>query len=170
MLGKRLGGIGISLHKVMLYVALGACVLATLSLVIVRYLPGVALYGIPEAVTLCAAWLYFAGMGYVSYQKKHITVDLLSWGVTKESSLFSRYFSLVSSFLTIAVCLAYGYLGFQYSMIVAGMGQRTVDIGYPRIILISSIVFGFTLMTLYSILHLVGEIRALKNPERRRAS
>ena len=169
MLSKHLGETGISLHKVMLYIALGACVLTTLSLVIVRYLPGVALYGIPEAVTLCAAWLYFAGMGYVSYQKKHITVDLLSWGVT-ESSLFSRYFGLVSSFLTIAVCLAYGYLGFQYCIIVGGMGQRTIDIGYPRIILVSSIVLGFTLMTLYSVVHLVGEIRAFKNPERRRAS
>lgn len=169
MLSKRLGKTGISLHKAILFFALGAAVLTTLSLVVVRYLPGVALYGIPEAVTLSAAWLYFAGMGYVSYQKKHITVDLLSWGAT-ESSLFSRYFGLVSSFLTIAVCLAYGYLGIQYSIIVAGMGQRTVDIGYPRIILISSIVFGFALMTLYSVLHLVDEIRALKNPEKRRSS
>ena len=169
MLSKRLGKTGISLHKLMLYIALGACVLTTLSLVIVRYLPGVALYGIPEAVTLCAAWLYFAGMGYVSYEKKHITVDLLTWRFA-ESGIFSRYSGLVSSFITIAVCLAYGYLGFRYSMIVAGMGQRTIDIGYPRIILISSIVFGFTLMTLYSVLHLVGEIRAFRNPERRRVS
>lgn len=169
MLGKYLGKTGISLHKAILFIALGACVITTLSLVVVRYLPGVALYGIPEAVTLCAAWLYFAGMGYVSYQKKHITVDLLTWKFV-ESSLFSRYFGLVSSFLTIAVCLAYGYLAIRYSIIVAGMGQRTIDIGYPRIILISSIVLGFTLMTLYSVLHLVNEIRALKNPERRRAS
>jgi len=161
--------IGISLHKLILCFALGACILTTLSLVIVRYLPGVALYGIPEAVTLCAAWLYFAGMGYVSYQKKHITVDLVSWGVTK-SSLFSRCFGLVSSFITIAVCLAYGYLGFQYCVIVSTMGQRTVDIGYPRIILVSSIILGFTLMTLYSVVHLVSEIRAFKSHEKRGAS
>lgn len=169
MLGKRLGGIGISLHKVMLYIALGACVLTTLSLVIVRYLPGVALYGIPEAVTLCAAWLYFVGMGYVSYEKKHITVDLLTWRFA-ESGSFSRYSGLVSSFITIVVCLAYGYLGFQYCLNIASMGQRTVDIGYPRIILVSSIALGFTLMTLYTVFHLVAEIRAFKNPERRRTS
>jgi len=169
MLGKYLGKTGISLHKAILFIALGACVITTLSLVVVRYLPGVALYGIPEVVTLCAAWLYFAGMGYVTYQKKHITVDLITWGAG-ENSLFVRYSGLVSSLITIAVCLAYGYLALQYSIIVAGMGQRTIDIGFPRIILISSIVFGFTLMTLYSVLHLVREIRALKNPEKRGAS
>ena len=169
MLSKHLRETGISLHKVMLYIALGACVLTTLSLVIVRYLPGVALYGIPEAVTLCAAWLYFAGMGYVSYQKKHITVDLLTWRFA-ESGSFSRYSGLVSSFITIAVCLAYGYLGFQYCLNIASMGQRTIDIGYPRIILVSSIALGFTLMTLYTVFHLVTEIRAFKDPERRRTS
>ena len=169
MLTKRLGETGISLHKLLLYIALGACVTTTLSLVIVRYLPGIALYGIPEAVTLCAAWLYFAGMSYVSYEKKHITVDLLTWRFAASGS-FSRYTGLVSSLITIAVCLAYGYLGFEYCITVASMGQRTIDIGYPRIILVSSIAFGFTLMILYTVFHLVAEIMAFKNPETRRSS
>jgi TRAP-type C4-dicarboxylate transport system permease small subunit len=108
-------------------------------------------------------------MSYVSYEKKHITVDLLTWRFA-ESGSFSRYTGLVSSFITIAVCLAYGYLGFEYCITVASMGQRTIDIGYPRIILVSSIAFGFTLMTLYTVLHLVAEIRAFKNPETRRTS
>lgn len=169
MLSKRLGKVGISLHRLVLYITLGACVITTLSLVIVRYIPGVALYGIPEAVTLCSAWLYFTGMAYVSYEKGHITVDLLS-GKFAESKFFSKYFGLVSSFLTIAVCVAYGYLGFKYCILIAGMGQRTTDIGYPRIFLVSSIAFGFTLMTLYSVLQMVREIKALKNPEERRGA
>lgn len=159
--GANLGKFTGSLSRIFMQITVAGVVLTTAAQIALRYIPGIKLYGIAELITLSGAYLYFVGISYVTYQKKHITVDLITWGAG-EDSLFVRYSGLVSSLLTITVSLVYGYLAFRWCGIVVGMGQKSVDLGYPRIILVSSLGLGFACMIIFSIYHFVREIIDLK--------
>jgi TRAP-type C4-dicarboxylate transport system permease small subunit len=126
-----------------------------------RFIPGVKLYGTAELITLSAAWMYFLGMGYVSYRNKHITADVLSW-LFPEDSLVAKWLGLLGGFLAIVVCIFYGYLAFEFMALVTTMGQRSTDLGYPRIILVSAVGVGFLVMALFAIYHFAREVTALK--------
>jgi len=152
----------------LVYISVAGVAGMTAVQVALRFTPGVKLYGTAELITLSAAWMYFLGMGYVSYRNKHITTDVLSW-FFPEDSLVAKYMGLFGSFLGILVCIAYGYLAFEFMVLVATMGQKSTDIGYPRIILVSSVGFGFVVMIFFTIYHFIKELAALRRFQQRRA-
>ena len=145
-----------------IYLSVAGVTLMTAIQVSLRFIPGVKLYGTAELITLAAIWMYFLGAGYVSYRNKHITADVLSW-LFPEDSTVAKWLGLLGSFLGIVVCIFYGILAFQFMALVASMGQVTTDIGYPRIIQVSSVGVGFLVMSLFSIFHFVKEVAALRS-------
>ena len=151
-----------------IYISVAGVTLMTAVQVTLRFIPGVKLYGTAELVMLSATWMYFLGMGYVSYRNKHITADVLSW-LLPEDSLTAKWLGLLGSFLGILVCLFYGYLAFEFMVMVAQMRQQTTDIGFPRIWLVSSVGVGFVVMGFFSIYHFVRELRALRRFQQGRA-
>ena len=146
-----------SLPQVVLYALLGGLTLSVFTEIVQRFIPGVPLYGITEIITLFSAYLYLMAMAYVTYRKRHITVDILHMVVKNESVI--SYLELVSSFICIVVCFVYGYLAFQYCYGVAIAKQTTPDIGYPRIILVSCLVLGLTITCFFFVLYFINTIR-----------
>lgn len=151
-----------------IYISVVGVTLMTAIQVALRFVPGVKLYGTAELITLAAIWMYFLGMGYVSYRNKHITADVLSW-LLPEDSLLAKWLGLLGSFLGILVCLFYGVLAFEFMIMVTEMGQITTDIGYPRIIQVSSVGVGFVVMGFFSIYHFIKEVTALRRFQKERA-
>jgi TRAP-type C4-dicarboxylate transport system permease small subunit len=146
-----------SLPKVVLYALLGGLTLSVFTEIVQRFIPGVPLYGITEIITLFSAYLYLLAMAYVTYRKRHITVDILHMVVKNESVI--RYLELVSFFICIVVCFVYDYLAFQYCYGVAIAKQTTPDIGYPRIFLVSCLALGLTLTCFFFVLYFINAIR-----------
>jgi TRAP-type C4-dicarboxylate transport system permease small subunit len=144
-----------------IYISVAGLTLMTAIQVSLRFIPGVKLYGTAELITLSAVWMYFLGMGYVSYRNKHITADVLSW-LFPEDNLVAKWLGLLGSFLGIVVCIFYGILAFQFIVLVASMGQVTTDIGYPRVLQVSSVGVGFLVMSLFSVFHFAKEVAALR--------
>jgi TRAP-type C4-dicarboxylate transport system permease small subunit len=151
-----------------IYISVASVTAMTALQVSLRFIPGVKLYGTAELITLSAIWMYFLGMGYVSYRNKHITADVLSW-LFPEDSMVAKYLGLLGSFLGILVCLFYGYLAWEFMVMVAVMKQQTTDIGFPRIWLVSSVGVGFLVMGFFAIYHFVRELRALRRFQQGRA-
>lgn len=151
-----------------IYISVAGVTLMTALQVSLRFIPGVKLYGTAELITLAAIWMYFLGMGYVSYRNKHITADVLSW-LFPEDSLVAKWLGLLGSFLGILVCLFYGFLAFEFMIMVAQMKQQTTDIGFPRIWLVSSVGVGFVVMGFFSIHHFVKEVTTLRRFQKGRA-
>jgi len=144
-----------------IYISVAGVTVMTAVQVSLRFIPGVKLYGTAELITLSATWMYFLGMGYVSYRNKHITADVLSW-VFPEDSLVAKWLGLFGSVLGIIVCIFYGYLAFEFMIMVTQMGQQSTDIGYPRIWLVSSVGVGFLVMGIFAVYHFAKEVATLR--------
>ena len=151
-----------------IYLSVAGVTAMTALQVSLRFIPGVKLYGTAELITLAATWMYFLGAGYVSYRNKHITADVLSWLFT-EDSLVAKWLGLLGSFLGILVCAFYGYLAWAFMVFVATEGQRSTDLGYPRIILVSAVGVGFLVMGIFSIYRFAKEVAALRRFQQGRA-
>ncbi len=152
-----------------IYISVAGVTLMTAIQVSLRFIPGVKLYGTAELITLAAIWMYFLGAGYVSYRNKHITADVLSW-LFPEDSLAAKWLSLLGSVLGILVCAFYGYLAWAFMVFVATEGQRSTDLGYPRIIQVSAVGVGFLVMGIFAVYHFAKEVAELRRFQKGRAS
>jgi TRAP-type C4-dicarboxylate transport system permease small subunit len=151
----------------LIYISVAGVTLFTALQVALRFIPGIKLYGTAELITLFAAWMYLLGMGYVSYRNKHITADILDW-LLKENSITAKYLGLIGSSFAIAVCVVYGVLAFDFIIMVTAAGQISPDIGYPRVLIVSSLGVGFIAMTIFSVYHFTKEIQVIKKMRQRR--
>jgi len=145
------------LPKGVLYFLLLGLTLGVFVEIVERFVPGMALYGIPEVIELIAAYLYLTAMAYVTYRKAHVSVDLLHMVVKKETTI--RHFEFVSSLIGMAVTLVFTWLAVKYCYNVAITGQTTPDIGYPRIVLVSSLIVGLTLTCVFFALELGKQLK-----------
>ncbi|HBW37520.1 TRAP transporter small permease [Desulfosporosinus sp. BICA1-9] len=125
-----------------------------------RYIFKTDLYGMEEIIVIFAFWLYFMGGSYGSYQKNHITADLVSVYVT--SPKIRSIVMLISSLITTGLCYMATYYAvsfFSWSLIKGGTSSVwRIPIVIPQ----GAIFLSFSLMSFYFTIHLIDDIKKLK--------
>lgn len=147
----------LSVPKVMLGTFLLALLFFVLLQISMRYVRVLYFSGVEEASLLCATYLYFLGMSYVTYTDSHIRCDILRSVV--KNPLVSKYITLVSLCICLFVAIASSYLAFDHSWYVAVNKQVTIALRAPRIIFMASVVIGFFLTSAFLLFRIVTEIR-----------
>jgi len=147
----------LSVPKVMLGTFLIALLFFVLLQISMRYVRALYFSGVEEASLLCATYLYFLGMSYVTYTDGHIRCDILRSVV--KSPLALKYLTLASLCICLFVAIVSSYLAFDHSWYVAVNKQVTIALRAPRIVFMASVVIGFFLTSIFLLYRIVIEIR-----------
>src|SRR5699024_250556 len=120
--------------------------------VLFRYVLKINLVGYEEVIMTLVIWLYFIGSVHGSYERSHITVDLISEYVKSEK--VKQAFQLFISIITAAFCLLFTYWGLEFFLWSLESGGKLTSTGIPKVIPQSAVFFGFLLMSLHAIIQL----------------
>ena len=155
------------IYRLIIYVQKFILIAASLMLLIamlgettLRYIGDYSLLGIEEIIILIAYWLYFIGAAHGSCEKSHINADILhAFLKTKHLVIINTFICLISLGLTFLFTQwAYDY--FTWSL---QKQPESPVFRYPLVWAQSSILFGFGLIVLYSIIDCADKIRLLIN-------
>lgn len=159
--------ITLGVTKAILCAALWALVLLVLFQILMRFVPAFYFGGVEESTLLCATYLYFVGMAYVTYEDSHVRCDVLR--TTVKNPLTLKYLGIASLLMSICVAGVYSYLAFEHCYYVAAAKQVTVALRAPRIIFMASVLLGFGVTSLFLLFYIVKEIKSLIIEKRRGA-
>ena len=95
----------------------------------VRYVIEGDLYGFEEWVKLFAFWLYFAGAALGSYNRTHVSADLVN-AYLKEGKL-KQFLAFLKNFLTVGACLIFVCYGWEF-FYFGYMGPLGTGIAIPK--------------------------------------
>ncbi|MCM3766273.1 TRAP transporter small permease [Neobacillus niacini] len=125
---------------------------------IFRYVFKVDIFGMEEIIVIFAFWLYFTGGAYGSYERSHISADIISSYVKNERT--KSMIKAATSLITTVLCLIFAWWAVQFFIWSFESGGKSPTLGIPSVVPKSAICFGFILMAFYSIVHLINDIRA----------
>ncbi|MEG6521026.1 TRAP transporter small permease [Desulfotomaculum sp. 1211_IL3151] len=147
---------------IMVFTSLSIIVAISLG-AILRYVFKTDIKGLEEILVVLAFWMYFMGGSYGSYEKSHITAEIISTMVKKPQILGPL--KLFSSFMTTALCLVVTYFAANFFLWSLAKGGTTTALKIPLIISQSSIFIGFVLMSLYTVIHFIKDLAAYRKGE-----
>ncbi|MCM3411843.1 TRAP transporter small permease [Metabacillus litoralis] len=128
--------------------------------VCLRYVLKMDLFGIEELLLIPIFLLYFIGAAQGSYEKSHITADIIDSYI--KSQKIRAWNRLVTSLVTLIVCLVISFWNTQYLVWSFSNGGTTPGYQIPLYIPHGTVLLGFSLMSLYSFvdfLHQIGIVR-----------
>jgi len=123
--------------------------------VVFRYVIKTDLFGSEEIVAIIAAWMYFMGSAYGSYEKSQITADIMTSYVKSEK--VKQLIVLISEVLSSVICVLVTYWALQFFLWSLMRMPRSAIFKIPLIIPQGAVLTGFCLMSFYSIYHLLNE-------------
>lgn len=129
----------------------------TFAAVITRAL-NINFLGYEEILIICAFWLYMIGAAYGSFEKSHITADILV--VMMPDNYAKALISILRNLLTLVlgvIFLLWAYQLFQWTI---ELQQKTPVWRIPVTVAQSSLLFGLGVITFYNIVYLYDEIKA----------
>lgn len=134
-------------------------VLGMVTAVFFRYVLDINFMGLNELILILSIWMYFIGAALGSYERSHISADLVSSYI--KNKRIKNGISLFNSILT--VILSFLFIIWSYDLVAWGLEKNTVSnvLGIPMIVAQSSILVGFVLMFVYSIAHLIQDLSKL---------
>lgn len=117
--------------------------------------------GYEEILIICAFWLYMLGAAYGSFEKSHITADIIV--VMMKESKWKSLLAIIRNTLTLV-------LGFIFLLWALNLFQWTVEMQnktpvwrIPVTVAQSSLLFGLSICTFYNVVYLYDEIKAFIN-------
>ena len=135
------------------------CVLSLMAAAaFMRYFLEMDFFGMEDLVLIVAFWMYFMGGAYASYEKSHISAEVVSAYIKNEH--VKRVLKLMTAFITTAMSWIFSYWGYLLLLWGLESGRRTVMLHIHILVPQSAIILGFFLMTLYATVHFVNEIRS----------
>lgn len=123
--------------------------------VFLRYVIKSDLFGLEEIVVIAAFWLYFMGSSYGVYEKSHVKADIIP------QMLKPRHRALLSvavRFTMAALCILYSIWAVEMVRYSIEWMPRTTGLRIPIFISQTSILAGYVLMSLYSIVYFFEEL------------
>lgn len=145
------------LDKAILLVLVAAAVLLggiMIVQIVLRYVLVQPFLGIEETSVLFGLWFYFLGAAWATRCDRHISVDLINILVKSPSARMSV--RLAQHAATAAFGGFFSYYAVDYLISVMRSGRRSSYLDWPSGIWVSSMVVGFALMTLFSVLNAVS--------------
>lgn len=148
-------------QKVVLIISSIFIILAMSSLVLMRYVLKINLYGIDEVIMVSAYWLYFIGSSYGTYERSHITADFVTSYVKNPRANF--FITTIVSLITI--CISLVYTVWSVDFLVWGLENKASSsaLGIPLVLTQIPITLSFFLMTFYFIANLLVDIKKFRN-------
>ncbi|MDD2216071.1 MAG: TRAP transporter small permease, partial [Eubacteriales bacterium] len=147
------------LAKVLRFVMIITSVLVTLIVfgsVILREL-NLNFLGYEEILIIVAFWLYMIGAAYGSYEKSHITADIIV--VMMPESMIKSLFALIRNTLTVVLGIIFLIWAYELVQWTIEMNTRTPVWRIPVTVGQSSILVGLFISSFYHLVYLYDEAK-----------
>lgn len=124
--------------------------------VVLRYVFNDTIIGIEELATYSAIWAYFLGAAYGSYERSHISASLVP--VVFRNDRARQIVEIVATVLTVLIAgwmtwFVWLYFGWSLST-----RPRSLELGTDLVWFHGAVLFGFAMMTAYTVLELVDRL------------
>lgn len=121
--------------------------------VLLRYVFKHPLFGLEEFSRLVAVWVYFIGAIYGTREESHVFGDVAR--MIFKTPRASAFLGFVASFFSLITCIIFTVYSYNYTIWLYETGEKTTGLWWPRVISVSSMLFGAIFMTLYCLVKTV---------------
>lgn len=128
--------------------------------VVMRYVLKTDLYGLEEIEILLAMWIYFIGGSYGSYERSHITADIMNVIIKNPKILHG--ISIFVTAVSLAVSIFFAVWGIQYWNLIFMIGGNTPGLKIPLPLQRMPLTIGFVLMVWFNLYHFVCAVLGRK--------
>ncbi|HOA42588.1 MAG: TRAP transporter small permease [Anaerovoracaceae bacterium] len=145
----------------------GIAVVAIVFMATVTRAAHVAFKGYEEFLVIFAIWLYMFGTANGSFEKSHITADILA--IMMKEGLVKDILALIRSLLTLVLGFMFFTWALQLTQWTIIMGTRTPTWRIPMTVSQSALLFGLTIATFFNAVYFYNDIKGfiMKYKERR---
>ncbi|MGE5679037.1 MAG: TRAP transporter small permease [Pseudomonadota bacterium] len=150
----------LDVERWILFITSALSVLIIVAGVFMRYVLNLDLFGMEEIMVIVAFWLYFIGAAHGSYERSHISAEIIS--VYVKSEKIKAFLKVIESTITSFVVVVLTYWGWRYFIWGLTKGARSTGWKIPLVTSQSAIFFGFALMAFYSIYYLIKDIQRFR--------
>lgn len=137
------------------------------SAMLLRWLFNTDFKGYEEILVMFAFWLYMMGSSYGSYQKNHITADILD--IYLKEGRLKTSIHVFRSFLTVVLSSIFTVWAIEFVSWGMRMNTKTPVWRLPMVWGQSSLMIGLILVTFYNLIYfyddIVKAIKVFKNKE-----
>lgn len=161
---KRIGEILLEIDKqidkggTFLIVLGGSLIAITVFLqVLLRYVFMSPLFGLEEFSRLVAVWVYFIGAIYGTREESHVFGDVARMIFKKPRA--SAILGFVASFFSLITCIIFTIYSYNYTIWLYETGEKTTGLWWPRVISVSSMLFGAVFMMAYLLVKTINYLR-----------
>lgn len=117
--------------------------------VFLRYVLDQSIPAIEESSILIGLWFYFVSVVLVSRERSHLTGGIIDLFAISPRTL--RYVQLFNTLVCTVVSAVFLYYSLKYLAFMLKINRTSTNLGWPTAIWVSSVVFGFIAMLLYSL-------------------
>lgn len=126
----------------------GSLIVLTVFLqVLLRYVFKHPLFGLEEFSRLVAVWVYFIGAIYGTRDESHVFGDVAR--MIFKTFHARAILGFVTYLFSLITCIFFSIYSYEYTAWLYETGERTTGLWWPRVIGVSSMLFGALLMTIY---------------------
>jgi len=139
-----------------------SCLLITIGLsitVFFRYVFKLDVFGIEELQLIPTFLLYFLGAAYASYERSHITADMVDSFVKSEKA--KQSIRTLNAIVTLVVSLIFTYWTIKHFIWSYETRGTTAAWKLPVFIPYGIVMLGFVFISLYSVMHMVKQAGTL---------
>jgi TRAP-type C4-dicarboxylate transport system permease small subunit len=133
--------------------------------VVTRYFLGESIFGIEEAASFLAIWLYFIGGAYGAYERGHISASLVDLIVPGD-----RARQAIKAFTSVLTVILAGWMtvwASSYFLLSLQRGPMSLELGIQLGWVHAAIPLGLILMTFYFAVELLEDLARLRSEARR---
>ncbi len=145
----------LNLQKVLLVLSSLFVVLIMCLEVVLRYVFKSDLFGIEEIVVIAAFWLYFMGSSYGVYEKSHVKADIIPQLLKPGARAF---LSVIVNFTVASLCILFTVWAVEMVRYSIVWMPRSTGLRIPTFISQTSVLIGYGLMSLYSIVYFLEDL------------
>lgn len=147
------------IQETIIVIAASSTCLLFVAEVIARYILKADFLGYDELVLQAVVWLYFIGGGYAMYKKAHINAEMLPMIFKGRKLQIARLIAIWATFIIALVLVIWGVEFVVYSL---ARPSYTTVLKIPRVCAQISLVIGYVLVALYSLLYSIEDtVRAV---------
>ena len=139
------------------------CLVFTISVVVfMRYVLKTDLFAYDELVMIVAWWMYFIGAAHGSREDSQIKADILQVYFSVKKPRVAWLLNIIARGLEVVFVFAITFWSWSLIMWQLKFAGKTVAWGIPLIVPQSAIFLGFSLMSLYAVVHFVKAFSPLR--------
>jgi TRAP-type transport system small permease protein len=133
--------------------------------VVTRYFLGESIFGIEEAASFLAIWLYFIGGAYGAYERGHISASLVDLIVPGDRA--HQVIKVLTGALTVILSAWMMLWAIRYFIATLQRGTMSLELGIQMAWVHAAVPLGLILMTFYFAIEFLEDLSRLRAEARR---